>query len=81
MVNTPCNARRLKRTTAYHFCIKPRVMCRPKLLHPVTADHRREIDIRALTKVGGGAKAEPPVLTLPRRLCCVVRVAETRAAD
>ena len=27
-------------------------MCRPKLLHPVTADHRREIDIRALTKVG-----------------------------
>jgi hypothetical protein len=27
-------------------------MRRPKLLHPTTADHRREIDIRVLTKAG-----------------------------
>jgi hypothetical protein len=27
-------------------------MRRPKLLHPVLSDHRREIDIRALTKAG-----------------------------
>jgi hypothetical protein len=27
-------------------------MRRPKLLHPVTADIRREIDIRVLTKAG-----------------------------
>ena len=26
---------------------------RRKLLHPITADMRREIDIRALTKAGG----------------------------
>ena len=27
-------------------------MRRPKLLHPITSDHRREIDIRVLAKAG-----------------------------
>src|SRR5262249_3797559 len=31
---------------------RPIAMRRPKLLHPVTADHRREIDIRVLAKAG-----------------------------